>query len=259
MSLTEEQKRKIEEIIERSLLEKLRRYKPETFSMPFHYRLLGKDRMALYSFIQSLNTTFGTSIFEPVAEVLASFKFPVAKRQFLVGDRISQKAQEEIQNIINELSSGVRYPNKEEEIERIRKVAKEGKAIKVKPFRVDLFLKDKNGFVHLFDLKTAKPNIGEFKNYKRTLLEWVAIYLWKEPSAGINSYIAIPYNPYEPEPYQRWTMRGVIDIERELKVAEEFWDFLGGNGSYEELLNCFERVGIKLRPVLDRYFSQFRS
>ncbi|MFZ8862327.1 MAG: TdeIII family type II restriction endonuclease [Thermocrinis sp.] len=259
MSLTEEQKRKIEEMVERSLLEKLKRYKPETFSMPFHYRLLGKDRMALYSFIQSLNTTFGTSIFEPVAEVLASFRFSVARRQFVVGNRISQKAQEEIQNIINELSSGARYPNKEEEIERIRKVAKEGKAIEVKSFRVDLFLKDKNGSVHLFDLKTAKPNIGEFKNYKRTLLEWVAIYLWKEPSANINSYIAIPYNPYEPEPYQRWTMRGVIDIERELKVAEEFWDFLGGDGSYEELLNCFERVGIKLRPVLDRYFSKFRS
>ncbi|MDR0411845.1 MAG: TdeIII family type II restriction endonuclease, partial [Treponema sp.] len=27
--------------------------------MPFHYRLLGRDRMALFSFIQSLNTTFG--------------------------------------------------------------------------------------------------------------------------------------------------------------------------------------------------------
>jgi len=259
MSLTEKQKRKIEEIIEISLLEKLRRYKPETFSMPFHYRLLGKDRMALYSFIQSLNTTFGTSIFEPVAEILASFRFPVVRRQFVVGNRISQKAQEEIQNIINELSSGARYPNKEEEIERIRKVAKEGKAIEVKAFRVDLFLKDKNGSVHLFDLKTAKPNIGEFKNYKRTLLEWVAIYLWKEPSANINSYIAIPYNPCEPEPYQRWTMRGVIDIGKELKVAEEFWDFLGGDGSYEELLNCFERVGIKLRPVLDEYLSKFRS
>jgi len=259
MSLTEEQKRKIEEIVERSLLEKLKRYKPETFSMPFHYRLLGKDRMALYSFIQSLNTTFGTSIFGPVAEVLASFRFPVARRQFEVGNRISQKAQEEIQNIINELSSGATYPDKEEEIERIRKVARQGKAVQVKPFRVDLFLEDKNGSVHLFDLKTAKPNIGEFKNYKRTLLEWVAIYLWREPSANINSYIAIPYNPYEPEPYQRWTMRGVIDIERELKVAEEFWDFLGGDGSYEELLNCFERVGIKLRPVLDEYFSKFKS
>ncbi len=32
--------------------------------MPFHYRLLGKDRMALYSFIHSLNTAFGNSIFD---------------------------------------------------------------------------------------------------------------------------------------------------------------------------------------------------
>jgi len=28
----------------------------------------------------------------------------------------------------------------------------------------------------------------------------------------------------------------------------EFWDFLGGEGAYNELLNCFERVGIELRP-----------
>jgi MjaII restriction endonuclease. len=32
----------------------------------------------------------------------------------------------------------------------------------------------------------------------------------------------------------------MIDINNELKVAEEFWDFLGGDGAYEELLKCFE-------------------
>lgn len=46
---------------------KFENYSPESNSMPFHYRLLGKDRMALFSFIHSLNTTFGTPIFEPVA------------------------------------------------------------------------------------------------------------------------------------------------------------------------------------------------
>jgi len=259
VSLREEEKRKIEEIIKKSLRSKLENYKPETSSMPFHYRLLGKDRMVLYSFIQSLNTAFGTSIFEPIAEVIAGFKFPVVRRQFEIGNRMSQKAQERIQNIIDELSVGSRVPNKEEEIKMIREVARQGEAIKVKPFRVDLFLTDKNGFVHLFDLKTAKPNISEFKNYKRTLLEWVAIYLWEEPDANLNSYIAIPYNPYEPQPYERWTMKGIIDTEKELKVAKEFWDFLGGDGVYEELLNCFERVGIELRPEFDAYFSRFRN
>ncbi len=61
----------IKETIKKCLRTKFRYYKPETDKMPFHYRLLGKDRMALFSFIQSLNTTFGVSIYEPVAIALA--------------------------------------------------------------------------------------------------------------------------------------------------------------------------------------------
>ncbi len=79
------------------------------------------------------------------------------------------------------------------------------------------------------------------------------------PKAKVNTLIAIPYNPYEPEPYQRWTMKGMLDLKNELKVAEEFWDFLGGKGAYEDLLDCFERAGIELRPEVDRHFSKFRN
>ncbi len=247
----------IEQVIEESLKKKLQSYKPETNSMPFHYRLLGKDRMALFSFIHSLNTTFGTSIFEPVAETLAKLKYPFAQRQYIVGDKIAEKAQIEVQKIINELSiKGC--PNKRNEIERIRKVCAQGNINKLKVVKVDLFVKDKNGAVYLFDIKTAKPNISNFKDFKRTLLEWVAIYLLKDPKAKVNTYLAIPYNPYEPKPYERWTMKGMIDLENELKVAKEFWDFLGGEGAYEQILDCFERVGIKLRPIIDVYFSKFK-
>mgnify|MGYP000747327577 CR=1 FL=1 len=226
--------------------------------MPFHYRLLGKDRMALFSFIQSLNTTFGTSIFEPVAETLARQRFSDAQKQYVVGDTISELAQIEIQHIMNELTTGRKNPDKTEEIERIRIVATSGKLNKLKTVKVDLFVKDNGGGVHLFDLKTAKPNIGDFKDFKRTLLEWVAIYLLKQPTASIHSYIAIPYNPYEPKPYERWTLKGMLDLDNELKVADEFWDFLGGKGTYNELLSCFERVGIELRPEIDKYFSNFK-
>lgn len=50
----------------------------------------------------------------------------------------------------------------------------------------------------------------------------------------------------------------MLDLNKELLVAHEFWDFLGGDGSYEELLNCFERAGIELRPEVDEYFSKFK-
>jgi type II restriction enzyme len=259
MFLDKEQIIEVEKTIEDSIKRKLREYEPETNYMPFHYRLLGKDRMALYSFIHSLNTSFGTSIFEPVAEILSRKNFVEVYKQYRVGNIISTHAQAEIQKIMDELVSGQKNPNKFEEIERIRKVAKSGKLVKTKVVKVDILLKDKNGMVHMFDLKTVKPNISEFKTYKRTLLEWIAIYLQQEPDAKINSYIAIPYNPYYPKPYERWTIKGMIDINNELKVAEEFWDFLGGDGAYEELLKCFERVGIKLRPELDEYFSRFKG
>lgn len=49
----------------------------------------------------------------------------------------------------------------------------------------------------------------------------------------VNTLIAIPYNPYEPKPYNRWTLRGMLDLDKELKVAGEFWDFVGGKGAYK--------------------------
>lgn len=257
MALTKEQIKKIENTIRESLRNKFLTYRPETTNMPFHYRLLGKDRMALFSFIHSLNTTFGTSIFEPVAETLASLKFPLAQKQFIVGDTISEQAQNVIQHIMNKLTIGAN-PNKINEIERIRKVCTQGKINKLKTVKVDLFVKGSDGSIHLFDLKTAKPNISNFKDFKRTLLEWVAIYLSKYPDANVNSYVAIPYNPYEPNPYERWTLKGMLDLDNELKVAEEFWNFLGGEGAYSDLLDCFERVGIELRPEIDKYFSKFK-
>lgn len=256
MPLTEEQIKRIENTIKESLIKKFRTYKPETKHMPFHYRLLGRDRMALFSFIHSLNTTFGTSIFEPVAETIASLSFKFAQKKYVVGDTISEQAQSEIQNIMNDLTVG-KNPNKIEEIERIRKVCNKRRPNKLKTVKVDLFVQSDDGTAHLFDLKTAKLNISNFKDFKRTLLEWIAIFLAKNPDAKVKSYIAIPYNPYEPKPYERWTLKGMIDLDNELKVAEEFWDFLGGNGAYSELLYCFERAGIELRPNIDKYFSKF--
>lgn len=66
---------KIENNIKNSLRNKFQNYNPEAAYMPFHTRLLGKDRLALYSFIHSLNTNFGTTIFEPVAKDLALLRF----------------------------------------------------------------------------------------------------------------------------------------------------------------------------------------
>ncbi len=51
----------------------------------------------------------------------------------------------------------------------------------------------------------------------------------------------------------------MLDLEHELKVADEFWNFLGGEGTYQNLLGCFERVGLELRDEIDQYFKKYNK
>jgi hypothetical protein len=260
MGLTKEQKENVKQVLKSSLRNKFQNYNPEPASMPFHTRLLGKDRLALYSFIQSLVTNFGTTVFEPVAVTIAQNNYKSARSHIVSGKVIFGDAVLEIQKIMEQIrsSSGV-GPNKITEIEAIRKVCQSGEKRPFKPTVVDLAIQGHDDKLYLFDIKTAKPNAGGFLEFKRTLLEWVAVVLAEDPKIDVNTYIAIPYNPYEPKEYSRWTMRGTLDLQNELKVGDVFWDFLGGQGTYGELLDCFEQVGIELRDEIDEYFARFNK
>ena len=256
MALTNIQKQQIQQTIANCLRNKFQNYEAKDNLMPFHIRLLGKDRLALYSFMQSLLTTFGTSIFEPVAAVLAKTQFKKVETQYIVGSSIFSNCQQKVQSIINQLTINPK-PNKIAEL-NLLKDSLSGNINKLKPAKVDLFVENANGEQFLFDLKTAKPNKGDFQKYKQTLLEWAGIAYTANKNAKVHTVIAIPYNPYEPQPYQFWTLAGMLDLQEELMVAETFWDFLGGTGAYNELLDCFEKAGIELRHEIDEYFAKFK-
>src|SRR3990172_9871799 len=155
MVLTQAQTANIENVLRNSLRHKFQNYNPEPASMPFHTRLLGKDRMALFSFIHSLNTNFGTSIFEPVALALASSSFASAASQQKAGTQISSGAHGVIQNIMDSLTTAAASPNKPEEISTIRAVCNQGEMRTVKLTKIDIKLVAQNGTIFLFDLKTA--------------------------------------------------------------------------------------------------------
>lgn len=259
MALSKIQIQTVENVLRNSLRNKFLNYKPEPAAMPFHTRLLGRDRMALFSFIHSLNTNFGTSIFEPVAKAIAVSNFNSAESQQVAGTQISSEAFLVIENIMTGLTTATTNPDKISEIEAIRAVCQYGEMRKVKLTKVDVKLISSTGELVLFDLKTAKPNAGGFKEFKRTLLEWVAATLAIDPTCNIQTLIAIPYNPYDPKPYNRWTMRGMLDLNYELKVGEEFWDFLGGIGTFFTLIDIFEKIGIELRDEIDEYFFRFNK
>ena len=141
MGLSTKTANKITELLITTVREKLRSYKPETVYMPFHHRLLGRDRYAMFSFIQSMNTTFGTSIWEQVAVILAEGAGRYAKRQYKLLGEIDSETEELIREIHYKLRAGEIAANKIEEIEQIRKKIKRGEP-KVDPdSTVDFFVK----------------------------------------------------------------------------------------------------------------------
>jgi len=50
----------------------------------------------------------------------------------------------------------------------------------------------------------------------------------------------------------------MLDLPQELKVAEEFWDYLGGEGVFNDLLDCFKLAGLEMRQEIDEHFRKFK-
>jgi len=260
MGLSIKTKKEISELLIMIVREKLKTYEPETGYMPFHYRLLGKDRYAMFSFIQSMNTTFGMSIWEQVAVILARGAGHYAERQYKLLGEIDKDTETLITDkILYKLRKGEISANKLSEIEQIRKKIKRGKP-KIDPDSiVDLFIKIENE-ENYFDITSAKPNMKEFVALKLKLLRWIGLKLSQDKTTKIFTRIAIPYNPYYPQPYERWTLKGICDLETgEVLVGEEFWNFVANDNIYEELLDIFQGVGEKLRNEIDRKFAEFRK
>ncbi len=253
MALTIQQSEKIKEYLVGKIREKLMSYDPETNSMPFHFRLLGKDRMALFSFIHSVNTMLGTSIFEQVGKMIAEPRAKSAVGQYKEFEGyISSEAVLKIDKIMRDLRAASRTPNKEKETKEVLAVAIKGEMGKKLKKRVDLFVEMKDGTEYYFELKTAKPNINEFTGIKKQMLDWIAMRGSVNPKAKVKTIVAIPYNPYEPKPYERWTLQGLFDLCQEVLVGAEFWDLLGGKGTYEDLLKVFEKAGIELYNDIEK-------
>lgn len=259
MTLSSSTKKEIADVLIATVREKLKTYKPETVHMPFHHRLLGKDRYATFSFIQSMNTTFGISVWEQVAVILTRGAGNHAERQHKLLGEIDGDTEKLINDIHYKLRKGEAATDKIHEIEQIRKNIKTGEPKTDPDSVVDLFVNIKNE-ENYFDITSAKPNMKEFVALKLKLLRWTGLRLSQEKKIKVFTRLAIPYNPYHPEPYERWTLRGLYDLKKgEILVGSEFWNFVAADNIYEELLDVFQEVGKKLRSEIDKKFAEFKA
>jgi predicted nucleotidyltransferase len=205
-----------------------------------------------------MNTTFGISIWEQVSVMLANEAGFNSVRQYKLKGEINGNTDNLIQKLFFDLRKGIRAPDKIEEVKLIKQTIKKGNKLEDPDSNVDFFIKI-NSEENYFDITSAKPNMKEFQSLKLKLLKWTALRLSTNKKAKVFTRLAIPYNPYHPEPYERWTLRGLFDLENgEILIVEDYWNFIANDDIYEDLLNVFDKVGNELRDEIDKKMMEFK-
>ena len=251
MSLSQNQRVKIKELLSNKIKAKLRSYGRETTSMPFLARLIqDSEKIAAYSFIHSLATTLGMSIYEDVSVIIATDNSDECFRNYGVGGVISKEQKFAINNIVAKLRNGERESDIEKEKQDVLLASSKNGEYQKSGNIADFYMK-RDGIEYYFEIKTVKLNIDVFEKSKTKLLEWVA-----RRRKAVNVYLAFPYNPYHPQPYSRFTEVGMMDAPNDFLVGEQYWDFIGGKNTFPELLETFDDVGKTYKEDLKQKFKE---
>ena len=261
MALSKKLRIGIYEFFKIKIIEKIDGYSlnEEDSSKHFQYALFTRKGYLSKGFIHGCETALGTW-HESIAKIIASENFKVAKKlqgSSKLKGKITREAQRKFENILSDLDSVVREPNHKLETEEIFKASQKENSAENRIQTVDLYLEKENGDEIYFEIKGPKPNKNEMRAAKRDLLEIFAMRASEGKKVKI--YLGMYYNPYFPKDYQRWTCLKFFDKGNDFLIGKYFWDFLGGQNVYEELIEIYEKVGEEIRPVLEEKFKSIAN
>ncbi|WP_445176779.1 TdeIII family type II restriction endonuclease [Microcoleus sp.] len=109
--------------------------------------------------------------------------------------------------------------------------------------KADLYVLSRDGSKFFFEIKGSKPNKGQCLEVIQRLLRYHLLCGESRPAA--QSYYAMAYNPYGPNRSDyKWSVaRKYTPFEQAVIMGDEFWNIIGGETAYEELLDIYQEVG----------------
>lgn len=242
-------KNKISNLLKNIVLDTITRTKKnlKTDKKPFHKALLDEEIIKLSSFERSFSTSFGQKYVEEMAKILALESGAKAQRQYTTMASIYQGANDEVEKIIDDLKTNQRKPNWQNELNYILAHNK-GRTI-VRKIISDLWI-ERDGREYFFSIKTVKPNLDQTRIAKLDML------LLKAHNRDYKTYFALYYNPTgeTQSEYDVSTPNKYFNMKSDdcVLIGKDFWDFIGGAGTYEDLLTIFNEVGLEtIKQVRD--------
>jgi len=248
-------KKELREDIKRQLIAKIKaKIQGYDFSKksgnPFIDIIFGKYSN-IKSFIHGMATTLGSD-YEIIARKIASANpsFVESKKMAFTG-KISDAESVVVKNIAKDLEGSKKSSDYEGEIKAIY-AANSDKTREIK-ITIDLYLKDKTGKEFFIEMKGPDPNKKEVRAAKEDLLNVVAM---KKRDVDLKKFMdkvaiifGVYYNNKESQ-YDNWKVSPLFEKDKGLFVQEEFWDFLGGKGTFSEMLEIITEVRDEVKPLI---------
>jgi hypothetical protein len=167
------------------------------------------------------------------------------KRQKVTQVNVYKGAIDEIERICSGLRGRERTPNWGYELERI--LAYQKGDTEVRRVISDLWLHKDNEDIYI-SIKTVKPNLDQTEKAKKDML------LLKAHNPNFNTYFGLYYNPGgEQQKDYNWSVPSkIFDMQNDncVLIGRNYWDTIGGAGTYDELLKVFDKVGKETRDLI---------
>ena len=213
---------------------------------PFHESLLPHGLMSISEFERSFSTRLGKT-FEECAKLIALDKHKHVAREYRVTGQVSNQAIERIEAIRNEIDTQGMESTYPEHIEKIMDISGEGECTE-RTCIADLYIKTHDSREFFFEIKSPKPNKGQCLEAIGRQLQIHAITHNRFPKTEV--LFACAYNPYgkDKSAYKHSFALKYMDIENQIVLGNEFWEIIGGAGTYEQILEIYQEVGREKGP-----------
>lgn len=231
------------------------RYNPEKYHLekPFHAALLPAGIIKISKFERSFSTSLGQSVFEQIALIISKDNYDEAYRTHRTIGNITQGELDFIERLLRELEfrrESQRMPDWKKELTELHN-SKSGDSKSIDVIS-DLYIKSDHKEMY-FELKSSKPNADQSKVSKEKLLKLQALRREKK----VETYYAFPDNPYGSKENYNWPHPKryfkITDTSNVL-MGKDFWDYIGGKGTWEILIAIFEEIGKSKKETIFKEF-----
>lgn len=230
----------------------LARLQLEDTLRPFHAALLTPDAIAWSRLERSFSTSFGQSVIEKISRLVClGAGADAAENQRATDVTLTTTQWEEAERIVRDArTAGSGYKAAwPQDLARMQAAAAFG-VPDTRRVISDLWWR-RDGVEHFMSIKTVKPNIDQTAQAKLDLLKLAA------GDATRKVYFGLYYNPFgETQADYAWSPPArLFDLAHDepVLIGRDYWDALGGPGTYEEILELAANAGRTARPDIVAY------